>query len=179
MTDATSPPPASSSSWPSDRNAFVERFGSVYEHSPWVAEAVWDRHPDHSRADLKGLQATMRQIVDDASADQKLQLIRQHPDLADPAAKAGELSDMSNREQMDAGLTDATDAESERFAQLNAAYKDKFGFPFVIAVKGLNRQQIIDAFEARLNNERSRELATALEQIHRIAGFRLADLFGS
>lgn len=159
-----------------DRDEFVCVFGSIYEHSPWVAEQVWDQNEAIVTTGIDTLQLSMRDVVERATLDQKLTLIRQHPDLADPAAKAGKLSDMSNREQLGAGLTDTTQQETARFAELNRAYKDKFGFPFVIAVKGLGRVQILEAFEDRLSNNRDQELETALAQIHKIAAFRLASI---
>ena len=161
------------------RTQFVETFGSIYEHSPWVAETVWDSFDAQALTTLDGLQSAMRDVVDRSDDAAKLTLIREHPDLADPAAKKGQLSDMSNREQKGAGLTDTTAEETKRFEDLNTAYKAKFGFPFVIAVRGLNRQDILSAFEGRLRNDRKEEMVHALEQIHRIAGFRLADVFGT
>ena len=158
---------------------FIERFGAIYEHSPWVAEAAWESMDSKDRNDIDQLKSAMQRAVDEASDEAKLLLIRQHPDLADPAAKSGKLSHMSNREQKDAGLTSASNEEAERFVELNSAYKTKFGFPFVIAVKGLNRHDILTAFERRLQNERTEELSQALIQIHRIAGFRLAEVFNN
>ena len=161
------------------RSQFVETFGSIYEHSPWVAETVWDSFDAQTLSTLDGLQSAMRGVVERSDEAAKLTLIQEHPDLADPAAKKGQLSDMSNREQKSAGLTNTTSEETKRFEDLNTAYKEKFGFPFVIAVKGLNRQDILSAFESRLKNDRQEELAHAMEQIHRIAGFRLAEVFGA
>lgn len=176
MTETIKPPP-NTKELASDRTTFVTTFGAVYEHSPWVAETVWADIAPSSTIELEKLKGAMRRAVDATSDAQKLDLIRQHPDLADPAAKVGQLSDMSNREQMGAGLTDTSDQESRRFADLNAAYKKKFGFPFVIAVRGMDRHQILAAFELRLANDIGQEMKTALDQIHRIASFRLADIF--
>ncbi len=176
MTDTTSPRFQTSHLF-SDRDTFVAELGSVYEHSPWVAEEVWDEGDADGISSLEDLQSAMRKTVDRSNEATKLTLIRNHPDLADPAAKAGKLSDMSNREQMNAGLTEASPQESQRFAELNVRYKEKFGFPFVIAVKGLNRDQILSAFEQRLSNSKPQEMQTALEQIHQIASFRLSEIF--
>ncbi len=162
-----------------DKSQFVETFGAIYEHSPWVAETVWNRGKPQDLTTRAVLQDAMREVVDQADDAAKLALIREHPDLADPAARSGQLSDMSNREQKNAGLTSTSADEAKRFEELNNAYKAKFGFPFVIAVKGLNRQDILTAFEKRLENERTEEFSHALEQIHRIAGFRLAEIFST
>ena len=161
------------------KSQFVEKFGGVYEHSPWVAETVWDQFGPQDLSTLERLRDAMQDVVQQADDAAKLKLIREHPDLADPAAKLGKLSDMSNREQKNAGLTSATTEEAQRFIHLNNAYKAKFGFPFVIAVKGLDRNGILAAFEQRLENDPATEFSHALEQIHRIAGFRLSEIFGT
>lgn len=176
MTETTKSKPGIIDTSPA-RDSFVKKFGSVYEHSPWVAETVFDTQPKESLDDPAQLQNAMRAAVEHSSPERKLHLIRQHPDLADPAAKAGKLSAMSNQEQSNAGLTQTSPEEAKRFAELNTAYKDKFGFPFVVAVKGLDREQILSAFKKRLNNDNTQEMRTALDQIHRIASFRLAEIF--
>jgi len=147
-----------------DKAAFVARFGGVYEHSPWVAEACWPP-PDN-------LAGAMRAVVDAAPRGRKLALIRAHPELASRA----KMADASVKEQAGAGLDQCSPAEFEAFQRLNAAYNARFGFPFIIAVKGLTRADILAAFEARLANDPETEFETAMAQIHRIAGYRLADL---
>jgi OHCU decarboxylase len=156
-----------------DRDEFVARFGPVYEASPWVAEAVW---PAAARGELDEVQAmaqAMREIVDAAPRERKLELIRAHPQLA----VAGRMAEASVREQKGAGLDQCSPEELDAFRRLNAAYHDRFGHPFIVAVAGLSRGDILAAFEARLENEPEAEFATAIAQIHRIAGFRLAALF--
>jgi 2-oxo-4-hydroxy-4-carboxy-5-ureidoimidazoline decarboxylase len=150
------------------REAFVARFGPVYEASPWVAEAVWPDPPD----DVEGLAAAMAAVVDAAPRTAKLALIRAHPELASRARMA----DASVREQAGAGLDQCSPEEFAAFQRLNAAYTARFGFPFILAVKGATRGEILRAFEARLTNDPDTEFTTAIAQIHRIARFRLADL---
>ena len=146
------------------RDQFIARYGGVYEHSPWVAEACWPPPAD--------LAATMRAVVDAAPRERKLALIRAHPELASRTRMA----EASVREQSGAGLDQCTPEEFEAFQRLNAAYNARFGFPFIFAVKGATRAEILAAFEARLKNDPETEFQTAIAQIHRIAGFRLADL---
>ena len=154
------------------KTAFMERFGSVYEDSPWVAEAVW---PDYAagRLDRPGsLAEAMRNVVEHAPYEQKLALIKAHPELASRARMA----DASVQEQAGAGLTQCTPEEFEAFQRFNMAYKIRFGFPFIVAVRGMSRQDILAIFERRLSNDPELEFDTAISQIHRIAGYRLADL---
>jgi 2-oxo-4-hydroxy-4-carboxy-5-ureidoimidazoline decarboxylase len=147
---------------------FIARFGPVYEASPWVAEGVWPDPP----ADREGLAKAMAAVVDAAPREQKLALIRAHPELASRT----KMADASVKEQAGAGLDQCSPEEFEAFQRLNAAYQARFGFPFIFAVKGATRGDILAAFEARLANDPETEFETAIAQIHRIAGFRLADL---
>ncbi|WP_444676922.1 2-oxo-4-hydroxy-4-carboxy-5-ureidoimidazoline decarboxylase [Halomonas sp. E19] len=158
-----------------DRTTFVSRFGDIYEHSPWVAELTWERGltPEHDTPE--GLAKAMGHTLRIAPPERQLEVIRAHPDLAGKAAIAGELTDDSTREQAGAGLDQCSPEEMARFEQLNAAYKEKFEFPFIMAVKGSDRYAILAAFEARLVNDREEERRTAIEQINRIARFRLDD----
>ena len=156
------------------RETFIARFGPVYEDSPWVAETVW---PAAARGELDALEAlarAMREAVDAAPRERRLALIRAHPQLA-VASKA--MAEASVREQRGAGLDQCSPDELEAFRSLNAAYLARFGHPFIIAVAGLSRGDILAAFADRLDNDAEAEFATAMEQIHRIAGFRLAALF--
>ena len=166
------------SSLPSTMNRadFVAKFGGVYEHSPWIAEAVFDAGLTPAEDSAAGLSAAMMEVLEKAGDDQKLALIRAHPDLAGKAALAGELTDESASEQAGAGLDQCTAEEFAAFQELNAAYGEKFGFPFIIAVKGKTRHDILDAFRARLKNNAEQELETALAQINKIARFRLDSL---
>lgn len=152
-----------------DREAFVARYGGVYEHSPWVAEAVW---PPASR-DVGSLHAAMKAVVDAADEATKLALIRAHPDLAGRAAESGALTSASREEQTGAGLDRLDEARRARLRTLNQAYKAKFGFPFIIAVRGLDADAVLAAMERRLDHDRATEFATALAEIHKIARLRL------
>lgn len=158
------------------REDFVARFGGVYEHSPWIAEAVWDAGltPEHDT--VAGLAAAMAAVLAGARREAKLALIRAHPDLAGRAAIAGELTDASRDEQQGAGLDRCTPAEYQRFQALNGEYKSRFGFPFILAVAGLGRHDILAAFETRIGNPPEAEFEEALRQIDRIARLRLAAL---
>lgn len=159
-----------------DRAAFVAAFGHVFEHSPWVAEAAWDAGLPADADSAAGLHRALCAALAPAPADAKLALLRAHPDLAGKLAQAGRLTAESTSEQASAGLDRLTDAERTTFTQLNDAYTSKFGFPFIIAVKGLSKADILAAFQRRLGNDRAAELTTALAQVERIALLRLKDL---
>ena len=154
-----------------DTHDFIGRYGGVYEHSPWVASEVAAFAADVD--DVQTLAALMADCVDNAAAEQQLALIRAHPDLAGKAQVAGELTAESTVEQHGAGLDQCSPEEFERFQALNAAYRDKFGFPFVMAVRGHDRTSILDAFSKRLANDYDLEFETALLEIHKIARLRL------
>ena len=151
---------------------FLARFGPVYEASPWVAEGVWPAVEDGGLDDPAALAAAMRAEVDAAPREMQLALIRAHPELASRTRRA----DASVKEQAGAGLDQCSAEEFAAFQRFNAAYNARFGFPFIVAVKGLTRPDILAAFGARLANDPETEFAMAIAQIHRIAGFRLADL---
>lgn len=156
-----------------DQATFVARFGDIYEHSPWVAKRAWQRGLSPAADTPQGLAEMMGTVLREASPERQLEVIRAHPDLAGKAAVAGELTDDSSREQAGAGLDQCTPEELARFERLNTAYKERFGFPFVMAVKGSDRHIILAAFEARLPNAPDEERRTAIEQINHIARFRL------
>ena len=149
----------------------VSRYRGVYEHSPWVAEEVAGLVDDD--ADRQTLAILMAECVDNASKERRLALIRAHPDLAGRASIAGELTAESTAEQSSAGLDQCSAEEYERFQALNAAYREKFGFPFVMAVRDSSRADILDAFERRLDNDYDAEFETAIAEIHRIARLRI------
>jgi 2-oxo-4-hydroxy-4-carboxy-5-ureidoimidazoline decarboxylase len=151
---------------------FTARLGAIFEHSPWVAERAAGRRPFASALQLH---QAMADVVRSASDDERLRLIRAHPELAGKAAVRGELTDESTREQKGAGLDQCSPEEFERMQDLNRRYNEKFGFPFVIAVKGHDRHSILQHFARRLENAREVEAAECIEQIIRIGGFRLAD----
>jgi OHCU decarboxylase len=156
-----------------DRADFVKAFGSIYEHSPWIAEQAFDEGLTVEADFVDGLAWQFATIVDGATYAQQLTLLQAHPELAGKLAIAGELTHESRREQAGAGLDQCSPAEFDRFQALNQHYRSKFDFPFIIAVGGLNRHQILAAFEQRVLNSRDVEFATALAQVHRIARLRL------
>jgi OHCU decarboxylase len=158
------------------RSAFLARFGGIYEHATWVAETVFDAGLTVADDFVERLAERMREIVDAADEQQRLALLRAHPELAGKLAMAGKLTKESASEQFSAGLDRCTEDEFRRFQALNSAYRQLFGFPFIIAVRGLSRQQILGAFEERVGNARETELRTAMEQVHRIARLRLEAL---
>lgn len=159
-----------------DRATFVATFGGIYEHSPWIAEQAWERGVDRRHDTIGELHALLSEVFLGASSDEQLAVIRAHPDLAGRAAVSGEMSASSNREQASAGLDACTPVEYERFQRLNRAYQARFGFPFIMAVKGKRRGEILAAFEARLQNSPQRELQRALAEINTIARLRLNEL---
>jgi len=156
---------------------FIARYGGVYEHSAWVAEETFGTDVDP--ADTDSLARLFAACVDNASRDRKLALIRAHPDLAGRAAIAGNLTDDSSEEQSSAGIDQCTPEEFDQFQSLNSAYKQKFGFPFVMAVRNSKRHDILEAFTTRLKNDNETEFATAISEIHKIARLRLAALENS
>ncbi len=150
---------------------FVAAFGDVAEHSPWVAEAAERVRPYADRRDMIG--AFLDTILD-ADDAQRLALVRAHPDLAG-RARLADLAADSRKEQEGAGLDQLSPEELDRFTRLNDAYRTAFGFPFIFAVKGADKHQILAAFEARLLNEPEHELATAIRQVGNIIRFRLEE----
>lgn len=154
-----------------DSHDFIARYGAIYEHSPWVAERVAIFAADIE--DKNRLADLMADCVDNADTEKQLVLIRAHPDLAGKLQVAGELTDESTQEQASAGLDQCSKIEYERFQALNDAYKEKFGFPFVMAVRKSNREEILEAFGARLQNDYDAEFETALTEIHKIARLRI------
>ena len=153
-----------------DRAAFVAALGGIYEHSPWVADGAWLERPFASIDDLHGAMAA---VVARAGDEQQLALIRAHPELAGKAMVQHALTASSTAEQMGAGLMHCTPEELARLQDLNARYNAKFGFPFILAVKGYDRCGVIAEFARRVENSRDSELAEGLRQIDRIARMRL------
>ncbi len=156
-----------------EKPEFVRVLGEIYEKSPWVPERAFEKRPF---ADLAALFGAMSGAVGAASETERLDLIRSHPDLAGRAAVAGDLTESSRAEQGALGLDRLSAPEFRRFEELNRAYKEKFGFPFVICVRRQTREAILDAFERRLQNDRAQEMATALNEIDLIARLRLVQL---
>lgn len=158
-----------------DRSAFTEALGEIFENSPWVAEKAWEARPFDS---LNELHAAMVDVARYAPIEQQVALLQAHPDLAGKEAQAGTLTDSSQVEQASAGLNALSKAELERLSQLNAAYRAKFGFPFIIAVRNHTKEGIFFEFERRLENETDVEFAKDLEQVYAITRLRLDKLFG-
>lgn len=158
-----------------DKQTFVERFGGVFEHSPWIAEAAYDAGLPVGIDSAEALHSAMVAALRKGTEAQKRDLILAHPDLAGRLAQAGRLTADSSREQTSAGLDLLSDEERARFTELNERYKAKFGLPFIMAVKGRSKEDILAAFQSRLENNPVQEFATALEQIERIALLRLKE----
>lgn len=158
------------------REAFIAAFADIYEHSPWVAEKAFDQGMIPELDQIENLHARMSEILLKASHEQQLALINAHPDLAGKAAIQGELTEASTSEQAGAGIHQCTPEEFQRFTELNQAYKARFGFPFIMAVKGSDRHKILAAFEQRIHHSAEAEFACALAEINKIALFRLLTL---
>jgi OHCU decarboxylase len=155
-----------------DREAFVERFGPIFESSPWVAAAAWEQRPF---ADAPELFGALVAVMDTAPLDRQLALIRAHPDLAGRAAIAGELTEDSRREQAAAGLDQLTPEEYATFTRINTAYRERFGFPFVICVREHTKGSIIESARERVRHDEDTEVRRALAEIAKIAWLRLED----
>ena len=154
-----------------DRDAFVAHFGGVFEHSPWVAGAAWSSRPFASADEL--LEAMMR-AVREAPEERRMALVRAHPDLGARIA----MTEASAREQRDAGLDRLTEAECAEWSALNRIYAETFGFPFILAVRGKKKEEILAALRMRIGRSADEEQREAIGQIGRIAAFRLAELVG-
>jgi len=152
-----------------DRAAFVELLGAVFEHSPWIAEAAWQRRPF---ADVEALHQAMVDIVIAAPRDRQLALLKAHPELG--ASKI--VAEFSRREQASAGLDSARLADAAKLRNLNRTYRERFGFPFILAVKGKRREDIVAAMEERVIHAADDEFAVALDEVAKIARFRLDDI---
>ncbi|WLV24992.1 2-oxo-4-hydroxy-4-carboxy-5-ureidoimidazoline decarboxylase [Aciduricibacillus chroicocephali] len=152
-----------------DQQGFVDAIGSIWEHSPWVSEQAWGKRPFSSVDELFN---AMETEVDEAPMQKKLDLLNAHPDLGGRV----KMTDESVQEQKGAGLDQLSPEEHAEFLDLNKQYTEKFGFPFIIAVKGHNKDSIKAAMQERVKNDRDTELETALKEIYKIARFRLDDL---
>jgi 2-oxo-4-hydroxy-4-carboxy-5-ureidoimidazoline decarboxylase len=151
---------------------FVGVCGPLFEHSPWIAERTWPQRPF---ASVDALHAALVATMYDAAPDDQVKLIATHPDLVGRLALEGRLTHESTTEQAAAGLGHLTQAEIDAFDRYNAAYRDKFGFPFVICARANKKNAILAAFPQRLSNTRDEEIQTALAEIAKIARLRLVD----
>nr|WP_255618366.1 allantoinase PuuE [Roseibaca sp. Y0-43] len=159
-----------------DRDAFVARFGGIYEHSPWVAEAAHGLELGPAHDSAVGLAHAMARAFRSGSDDARMQVLRAHPDLAGKLAAAKRLTPESTAEQSSAGLDALTDDERATFQRLNTAYVEKHGFPFIIAVRDNTKDSILAAFHTRIDNDSATEFATACAQVERIGALRLMDM---
>lgn len=159
-----------------DHDEFVRTFGGVFEHSPWIAERAWAARPFDSP---EALHAAMIGVVRAASPEEKRRLLNAHPELAGKEARERAMTQDSTAEQGSAGLDRLSADDFDRFDRLNASYREKFGFPFIIAVRGRTKQEIVAAFERRLANDTAAEMAAALDEIAAITRMRTGKLFGS
>ncbi|MES0884163.1 allantoinase PuuE [Roseibium sp. SCP14] len=158
------------------REEFVERFGSIFEHSPWIAERAFDLELGPAHDCAAGVLNALCRKFRTASEEKRLGVLTAHPDLAGKLAQAGRLTAESTSEQASAGLDLLTDDERETFTRLNDAYVEKHGFPFIIAVRDNNKVSIMEAFKRRIDNDRATEFNEACRQVERIAYHRLKDL---
>jgi len=155
-----------------NKEQFVATLGWIFEHSPWVAERAWPKRPYDS---VESLHSAMSAIVARAPAAQQLALIRAHPNLATRA----KISHVSQQEQAGVGLDRLSEAEFDLFSDLNQRYMNRFGFPFIKAVRGGSKEVILAALAGRVRNEKTDEFAMALSEIYKIARFRLGDAIES
>jgi 2-oxo-4-hydroxy-4-carboxy-5-ureidoimidazoline decarboxylase len=156
-----------------DRAAFILKFGGIFEKSPWVAEAAWEKRPFRS---VDELHAAMVSVARNAPIPQQLALLQSHPDLAGKEAQAGQMTASSVAEQASVGLNALSRGEITRITDLNAAYRQKFGFPFIIAVRMHSKEGIFFEFRRRLQNDTATEYANDLQNVYVITRLRLDKL---
>lgn len=159
-----------------DKDTFVARFGGVFEHSPWIAERAWGLELGPAHDNATGMHSALSRIFRSASPEERLGVLKAHPDLAGKLAQAQRLTPESTHEQASAGLDHLTDEERLTFQALNAEYVTKHGFPFIIAVRDNTKASILQAFRTRIANDTETELTTACKQVERIAQLRLKDM---
>jgi OHCU decarboxylase len=159
-----------------DRAAFLAQCGGVYEHSPWVAERAYDSGSIDEPLRNGTVHDAMCKAFRGATRDERLAVLRAHPDLAGKLAVSGELTVDSKHEQAGAGLDRLSEDEHAEFTRLNGHYMRQFGFPFIIAVKGLSKENILAAFRTRIANSNDEEFVTACAQVEKIARLRLESL---
>ena len=157
------------------RKEIIDQLKSIYEHSQWVPERLLSENINEIQT-KEELQLMMKKIVDNSSETEKLNLINAHPELGKKLQKKEKLTKFSEDEQKSAGLDQCSDEEFKILTNLNNEYRLKFKFPFIIAVKGLNKNQIIENMQKRVNNNKTEEFETAISEIHKIAGLRIKDL---
>ena len=151
---------------------FTEVFGNIFENASWIAEKLYEQKPFK---DFQDLSKKMITIFESADNENKLKILNSHPDLANKA-KIGSLTPDSNNEQSNAGLDRCTEEEFNKFKNLNAQYKNRFGFPFILAVKGRNKLEILGNFKKRVLSDKQIEFNEAIKQVKQIASLRLEEL---
>ncbi len=156
-----------------DREGFVTRYGSLFEHSPWVAEEAWRSRPFGS---VEEMWRAFKDAMYAAPRERRLDLIRAHPDLAGKASVARELTQESAREQASAGLDRLSPGEFEAFTRMNREYREKFDLPMVVCVREHTKESIMENVQSRLENSRDEEIRTALAEISKISHYRLLDI---
>ena len=159
-----------------DKATFRANFGAVYEHSPWLADEVFDSGIDAILTDADALNARFESVFLASGKTQQLAVLQAHPQLACKRAERADLTPASLREQTGAGLDRCSETEFKQFIDMNEKYMNKNNFPFIIAVKGRNRQEILEAFKNRLDNDKSSEFQTAVGQVCQIAKFRIGEI---
>ena len=175
----THPAPTAQRPSDMDRDTFVQAFGGVFEHSPWIAEGAHALELGRTHDTAQGIHQALARVFRTASDEQRLAVLTAHPDLAGKLAAAKRLTAESTAEQASVGLDALTDDERAKFTELNDAYTAKFGFPFIIAVRDNTKASIMDAFARRIDNDRDTEFAEACAQVERIAELRLIEKFGA
>src|SRR5215469_5730009 len=159
-----------------DQQHFVAALGGLFEGPPWIVTLAWRRRPF---ATAQALHEALGEVIYTAPLDQQIALIQAHPDLAGKAAQSGTLGAASTSEQAAAGLNRLTADELAHFTRLNTAYREKFGFPFVICARLLTKEEILQAFAQRLGDSAGQEIASALDEIDKISMLRLRDILGA
>ena len=160
-----------------DKPEFMAVFSGVFEHSSWIAEAVWEAGLSSRHDSVTGLHQAFAEVIGQSGREKQLALLRAHPELALGIASNGQLTEASRREQRGAELDRCSPAEFTEFQNLNKSYGEKFGFPFIMAVKGYDRHGILEAFRARMMNSPDQEFQAAVDQVIRIGRFRIEGLF--
>ena len=160
-----------------NENQFIKKFSEIYENSQWIVEAVWNHGLEPSHNNIQNLHSAMVTVVESAGLKAQRTLLNQHPDLAGKLAAANKLTSASESEQNSAGLNNCTTAELRKIQHLNLRYKKKFGFPFILAVRGRNVPEVISIFENRIKNNYDQEFRESLNQVHKIALLRLREVY--
>lgn len=154
---------------------FLDRFGHVFEHSPWIAERAWEQYQARTAAPpltADNLVEMFSAVIRSATTEQKLELLRAHPELAVAVDRRDSLTEASQSEQKGAGLDRCTADEYQAFSDLNRQYRERFGFPFIMAVSGFQRAEILDELKRRVDNSHEQEFETAVNQVIRIGQLR-------